>query len=84
MGAELDYLENGYPRLVQENVAFPTDMVNVYEVENIQEGVEVEKYCYTPEKGFYKNENYVRYYSTEERLEALEEMMDLIAMGGIE
>ncbi|MDV3426735.1 MAG: hypothetical protein LIR50_06035 [Bacillota bacterium] len=84
MGEKLDYLENGYPRLINEKVAFPTGLVNVYEVGEIPEGVEAEKYCYTAEDGFYRNENYVKYYSTEERLENIEAMLDLIAMGGLE
>lgn len=37
----------------------PDELINVFEVEEIPEGVQVAKYCYTEEKGFYKNENYV-------------------------
>ena len=56
MGKELDYMEvNGYPRLVEEDVAFPTEMVNVHEVETVPEEVEDGKYCYTEAEGFYAN-----------------------------
>lgn len=58
MGSQLDYMSNGYPRLVEENVAFPTDIVNVHEVESIPDGVEEGKYCYTPEYRFYENPDY--------------------------
>lgn len=37
----------------------PDEKINVYEVEEIPENVERAKYCYTEEKGFYENENYV-------------------------
>ena len=58
IGKELDYMDNGYPRIVEKNIAFPTEMVNVYELEEIPENIEPEKYCYTTEKGFYENESY--------------------------
>lgn len=59
MGEVLDYMSNGYPRLVNENVAFPTDMVNVYEASEVPQEIKIEKYCYTEAKGFYINPNYV-------------------------
>lgn len=55
IGEKLDYMENGYPRMVQENVAFPDDAVNVYEVMEVPVGVIAEKYCYTPLDGFFIN-----------------------------
>ena len=52
---------NGYPVLIEENVAFPPETVNIYQ--NVEVSDEVKsnpsKYCYTPEQGFYKNPNYV-------------------------
>lgn len=57
-GAKLDYLSNGYPRLIDENVAFILDMVNVYEVTEIPQEVESEKWCYTEADGFYPNPNW--------------------------
>ena len=59
MGEALDYMSNGYPRLVDENVAFPTEMVNVHEVSEVPSEVIPEKYCYTVEQGFYLNPDYV-------------------------
>ena len=58
-GKKLDYMSNGYPRLVDENIAFPTEMVDIYEDVTIPEGVEPNKYCYTPTDGFTVNPNYV-------------------------
>lgn len=51
--------------------------VQVHEVEEIPEGVTVEKYCYTEEEGFYKNSNYQEYISIEDRVSALEDMMNM-------
>lgn len=79
-GKELDYLENGYPRLVEENISFPNEMVNIYELNEIPENIEVEKYCYTEEKGFYKNNKWKPYFSVEERLTALEDMVNSMLM----
>ena len=59
MGKTLDYMSNGYPRLIDENVAFPTELVNVYEVSEVPSDVIPEKYCYTEAEGFYINPNYV-------------------------
>ena len=38
-GPHLDHMDNGYPRLVNEDVAFPTEMVNVYEDVTIPDGI---------------------------------------------
>ena len=45
----------------------PDEKINVFEVEEIPENIEVAKYCYTEENGFYVNENYVE---SEEPIEA--------------
>ncbi len=58
-GDQIDYMENGYPRLVEEDVAFPKDMVDVFELVEIPIEVSPNKYCYTEEKGFYLNSDYV-------------------------
>ena len=58
-GEQLDYLSNGYPRLIDKNIAFPTESVNVFEVDNIADNICPHKYCYTTEKGFFENLNYV-------------------------
>lgn len=52
---------NGYPVLIEENVAFVPGNINIYQ--NVEVSDEVKsnpsKYCYTPEQGFYENPNYV-------------------------
>ena len=55
MGERLDYMSNGYPRLMDKNIAFVAEQVNVNEAENVPSEVSVDKYCYTAEKGFYIN-----------------------------
>lgn len=56
----------------------PDEVINVFEVEEIPENVEIAKYCYTEEKGFYENENYVEPEEPiEKRLKLMEERMAL-------
>lgn len=59
--SNLGVWSNGYPVLIEENIAFPTDSVNIYQ--NIAVSEEIKnnqyKYCYTEEQGFYENPNYV-------------------------
>lgn len=56
----------------------PNEKINVFEVEEIPEEVEIAKYCYTEEQGFYKNENYVEPEEPiEARLKLMEERMAL-------
>lgn len=62
IGEVLDYMEEtGYPRLVNENVAFVPNAITIYENVEVSEEIKNNcfKYCYTPEQGFYKNPNYV-------------------------
>lgn len=55
--------------------------IEMIEVENIPEEVEVEKYKY--ENGnFIINENYVEYHSEQERIAALEDMVNMLLLGG--
>ena len=54
-GEKLDYMSNGYPRLIDINTAWPTDMVTVAEVATVPEDMQVHKYCYTDEGGFTLN-----------------------------
>ena len=58
-GQNLDYLENGYPRILDTNISFPKEKVNVFEVNSIPEDFVSSKYCYTEIDGFYKNPNYI-------------------------
>lgn len=58
-GEVLDYMENGYPRLVDEDTAFYPEAFIVHEDVTIEEGVEPGKYSYTAENGFYVSATYV-------------------------
>ena len=55
----IKYLPNGYPMLIDTNIAFASEIVNVYEVSEVPSEVIPEKYCYTEADGFYINPNYV-------------------------
>ena len=66
------------------NIAYaPDEEFNIYQVNNVPSEVVEQKYCYTENGGFTTNPNYVYYYSDEERLSALEDMVDMILMGGM-
>lgn len=52
------YWSNGYPFDPEKKTAYPSNLVDVHEVETIPEGIVPEQYCYTPEEGFYPNPNY--------------------------
>lgn len=54
-GASLDYMSNGYPRLIDINTAWPKEAVDVFEVSATPEDLQVHKYCFTPDGGFYIN-----------------------------
>ena len=53
----LSYNEANQPVVNDGKLAFACE-VNLYEVETVPEEVEVEKFCYTKEKGFFENEDY--------------------------
>ena len=53
----------------------PDEKINVYEVEEIPQEVCEAQYCYTKEKGFYKNENYVEPYNEEKEMQDLKEQV---------
>lgn len=77
MSETLDYQENGNLLVDNGNLAIAKGLEKgVFEVAEIPEGVEIQKYCYTEEKGFYPNENYRVYYSEEERISALEDAVN--------
>lgn len=72
-----DYQENGNVLVDDGKLAIPPSLIKeIYELEEIPNGIEVAKYCYTEEKGFYKNENYREYFSEEERISALEDAVN--------
>ena len=75
----IGYQENGNVLVDNSTLAIANLLVNgVYKVETVEEGVRPSKYCYTEEKGFYKNENYREYYSQEDRISALEDTVNIL------
>ena len=74
-------LDEEHRNIIVDNHAIayaPDEKINVYEVEEIPGEVEIAKYCYTKEQGFYKNENYVEPEEpVEKRLKLIEERMAL-------
>lgn len=67
------------------NIAYaPDEEFNVYEVNNVPAEVEPSKYRYDDLAGFTRNPDYVYYYTEEERISALEDMMNEILLGGVE
>lgn len=80
MGAELDYMSNGYPRLIDINLAFPSDATNVYEVDEIPDDVRTGSHCYTSEGGFYKSPSWVEPYNAEEHVAELEQQLTDLQM----
>lgn len=68
----LEYQSNGNP--VVKNGAYAIGYpVNIYENVEVPEGVIENKYCYTPEQGFYKNPNWqAPPMSLEERVKNIE------------
>lgn len=58
-GNNLIYLDNGYPCIEDFNTSFLPDEVNIYQNIEIPTKIVPNKYCYTPEQGFYLNPNYI-------------------------
>lgn len=72
----IGYQENGNVIVKNGELAIAKPLVKeVYEVEEIEENVEEAKYCYTKEKGFYKNENYKEIITPEKEIEILKEQV---------
>lgn len=73
------YQENGNVLVDDGRLAIPPSLIKeIYELGEVPEEIEVAKYCYTEENGFYKNENYREYFSEEERISALEDAVNLL------
>ena len=83
IGRVMDYMENGYPRLVEQDVAFPdklvyvngetTNGVDIPESLEIPAGVKPEEWCYTKDKGFYENTGEIDYNAPVPEAEVVEE-----------
>ena len=74
-------LKEDVRNIIVDNYAIayaPDEHINVFEIEEIPENIEIAKYCYTEEKGFYVNENYVEPEEpVEKRLKLVEERVSL-------
>ena len=71
-------LDEEHRNIIVDNYAIayaPDEKINVYEVEEIPENVERAKYCYTEEKGFYVNENYVEPINPDKEMQDLKEQI---------
>ena len=73
-GASLDYMKNGYPRLVDINTAWPKEVVDVFEVLVVPEDLQVHKYCYSEADGFTINPDWEADATEEDYLAALAEL----------
>lgn len=74
-----DYQENGNVLVNNETLAIPQTLIkDICEVDEIPSEVEIAKYCYTEEKGFFKNKNYKQYFSEEDRISALEDAVNTL------
>lgn len=70
----IGYQNNGNVLINNDTLAIAKNLVKeVFEVENIPESIEAEKYCYTEEKGFYENVNYVEPIDEPTEIEKLKE-----------
>lgn len=56
--SKVEYQENGYPQNTDTKVSYVKGFVKIYQIEEIPEYVQVIKYCYTIELGFYENPEY--------------------------
>lgn len=75
----IGYQENGNVLVDNGELAIAKPLVKeINEVENIEENIVEAKYCYTKEKGIYKNENYKEYFSEEQRISALEDTVNML------
>jgi len=71
-----------YYLINNDNEAIPTEFVkNVYEIKEVPLNIKAEEYCYDG-KEFTKNPNYIEYYSEEDRISALEDIVNMILIGG--
>lgn len=57
-----------------ENTVYPQDST-LFENVIIPDEVEVQKYCYTEEDGFYQNQNYQEYVSPEQEIADLKQQI---------
>ena len=76
---EYDKAKNPKVRNKEMGDFFMAKRLVAHTYENVEipnEKIKEAKYCYTEEKGFYKNENYKEFFSDQERITALEEVVN--------
>ena len=75
----LNYQKNGNLLVQNDNYAIPPILVKkVYENVEVPEKVVEDKYCYTEEQGFYRNPNWKETFTTEQRISALEDTVNML------
>ncbi len=72
-----NYQKNGNVLVDNDTLAIPPILIKeIFEVDGISTEVKVQKYCYTAERGFYKNENYTEPEPTDaEKIRQLQEQV---------
>ena len=58
VGNELSYHKIGFLSILDKSITFPKAQVNVYEVDELPEGVGIASHCYAPAAGFYDNPHF--------------------------
>lgn len=77
---ELDYMENGCPRDIDKDIAYPSNTTVVHKLDTIPEDVEERKYCYTPENGFYINKKFTSLIVNREEYNQLSANVDYLLL----
>ena len=80
-------LDEEHRNIIVDNHAIayaPDEKINVYEVEEIPGEVEIAKYCYTEEKGFYENVDYTEPFNEKVEIEQLKEQITELQLAMVE
>lgn len=81
----IGYQNNGNVLINNDSQAIAKNLVKgVFEVENISEGIETDKYCYTEEKGFYENVDYTEPFNEKVEIEQLKEQITELQLAMVE
>lgn len=81
----IEYQSNGNVLVDNDTLAIAKPLVKgVHEVENIDEDVCENKYCYTEEAGFYENANYVEPVDPNAEMEALKQQITDLQLAMVE
>ncbi len=80
------YQKNGNILVDNDTLAIPPILIKeIFEVSEILSEIQTYKYCYTAEKGFYKNENYKEpELSDTEKIKQLQEQMTDLQLAVVE